>query len=383
MKMKKRTLNVMIASPGDVAMERQIVRDVIKNINYWAIFANIEFVSIDWENNTYPTIAEYPQDAINKQLNNKFEILIGIFWSRIGTSTPHYFSGSVEEIELAIKKSKEENNVNVMLYFKTEKIQSDMYDSEQINKLKTFKSSLGERGIYFWEFKSPLDFRNFISQHLALLVQHKYWNESKDKNVVDLNIQSQTEIYKSPIESFDNAIKYRKEIHEIMSYLVLFHEKETKEQGIENNKLNKLLELSTTKGVFSKIKTVIDESTVRIREQSLILNRELSDINECFIKMFNAYSSSILMSQEFSKAEKKKLLNSILSLIDLRDSYSKITNGLDTSIKIHKEELKNSKFPAYNRALKEYLKIKLEYKRIFNDSIHLMTELEKASIKII
>lgn len=383
MELKKRTLKIMIASPRDVIEERQAVRDVIKNINYWAVFANIEFASVDWENNTYPSLSDYPQNAINEQLKGKYDILIGILWSRIGTKTPMHESGSVEEIEIAIKESKRKNRVNVMLYFKTDEIPQEKVDTEQIRKLQSFKSSLAERGVYYWEFKSTTEFKSYISQHLALLVQHKYWINSKEKVNIDFISNKESDVYSTASDSLIDAINQRTKVHEIISLLAIFHGKESNQQNSENDRLTQLLAQPKSQETFNQIKKVMDESALRIREQATLLGKEVEDIKVHFIRMFNAYSNSILLNDELSKKEKRNLLASITSLIDLRESYENISKEVDKSIKLHKIELKDSRFPAYNRSLKEYLKVKINYSNIFKDSIYLMDELEKVFKNII
>jgi len=376
MKYKKRTLRILIASPGDVANERQAIRDVIKNINYWAIFANIEFETLDWENNSFPSIGEYPQEVINKQFRGKYDILIGVFWSKIGTRTPNYDSGSIEEIEIAIEKYRKQKDVEIMLYFKLEHIPEHEIELNQIESLNNFKSSLSNRGIYYWDFQNTGDFKNYLSQHLALLVQHRYWNNSKDK--IDIKSISDEEIYDSPSDSFRNALEHRKLIHEIISLLALFHKKEARLQGEENRMLNELLSFPKSKSVFDEVKDVMDESALRIREQSIILDKELKDIKTHFIKMFHAYSNSILMNAEMEQNERKDLIISINGLIVLRNTFLGIKKEVDKSIELLKIEIKDSRYPAYSRAIKEYLKIKINYSDIFRDSIYLMNELEKS-----
>jgi hypothetical protein len=380
---KKRPLRILIASPGDVNEERQAIRDVIKNINYWAIFANIEFSTIDWENYSYPSIGDYPQDALNNQFKGKYDILIGVFWSRIGTKTPNYESGSIEEIEIAIDRYKKQRNVNVMLYFKTEHVPEGQIDNEQIKKLNEFKSNLSKRGVFYWDFQNTGDFKNYISQHLALLVQHKYWINSKEKINIDFIANQESEIYNSPSESFKDAVDQRSSVHEIISLLAIFHSKESSQLNIVNEKLTELLTLPKSKSVFNDIKNVMDESTLRIREQASILDKELKDIKIYFIKMFNAYSNSILLSDDLNRKERKELVKSIFSLIELKSSYLNIIGEVDKSIKLHKLEIKDNRFPAYSRALKEYLRIKILYRNIFKDSIYLMDELGESTKKLI
>ena len=379
--MDKNTVKIMIASPGDVLPERQAVRDVIKNVNYWAVFANIRFETIDWENNTYPTNSDYPQNAINQQIGNSFDILIGIFWTRIGTPTPKYPSGTIEEIENALNKSNKKKSIDVMLYFKMDEVLQQKTDSVQIEKLNSFKNELSSRGVYYWDFKNCNDFKNYLSQHLALLVQHKFW--SKDKESVKLISDYKNEPIKSASENYKEALSFRSEVHEIISLLAIYHQKESTQLNAENDRITILMKLPTSQQAFNQIRKEFDESTVRISEQNKNLEEELNDFKSSFFKMFNSYSSAMLMTEDLDRKTRKELLVSILSLVELTSGYENIKSEIDKSIKIHKLELKDSRFPAYNRILRKYLKTKEKYRDIFTESIYMIKELEKAAKKMI
>ena len=67
-----KVFNVMIASPGDVASERTIIRDVIYEWN--AVHSesrNIVLMPIGWESHSSPEMGGSPQDIINKQVLDK------------------------------------------------------------------------------------------------------------------------------------------------------------------------------------------------------------------------------------------------------------------------------------------------------------------------
>lgn len=60
---------VMIASPGDVASERSIVREML---NEWNIInadsRKMILLPIDWETHSVPEMGDRPQSIINKQI---------------------------------------------------------------------------------------------------------------------------------------------------------------------------------------------------------------------------------------------------------------------------------------------------------------------------
>ncbi|MFM6281891.1 MAG: DUF4062 domain-containing protein, partial [Dolichospermum sp.] len=100
MPIEAKLYRVLIASPGDVADERAIVREEIARWNAMhSETMKIVLLPIGWETDATPDLRERGQAVINRQLVDNCDLLIGVFWTRIGTPTPEAESGTVEEIE--------------------------------------------------------------------------------------------------------------------------------------------------------------------------------------------------------------------------------------------------------------------------------------------
>lgn len=155
----------MIASPGDVQGERDTVRDVL---NEWNSVNGARrktmLLPVGWETDVAPEMGDQPQNIINKRILKDADLLVGIFWTRLGTPTSGYASGAVEEIEehLAAKKP-------AMLYFSTAPAKLDSVDPEQYRALKTFKDSCKSRGV-FEIYTDVGDFRQKFSKHLQIVM---------------------------------------------------------------------------------------------------------------------------------------------------------------------------------------------------------------------
>jgi len=90
----------MVASPSEVPQERVIVRDVIAEWN--AIHAKDRktvLMPLGWETHATPEMGDRPQAIINGQLLKDADLLVAMFWTRIGSPTGVAKSGTVEEIE--------------------------------------------------------------------------------------------------------------------------------------------------------------------------------------------------------------------------------------------------------------------------------------------
>ncbi|MGQ9373299.1 DUF4062 domain-containing protein [Acinetobacter tandoii] len=99
------TLSIFLASPSDVNNERIIVKKVIEELNSISLKPfNIQLELINWENSTHPGFGSYPQDVINNQIGDDYDIFIGILWARFGTPTNKAESGTLEEFERAYSR---------------------------------------------------------------------------------------------------------------------------------------------------------------------------------------------------------------------------------------------------------------------------------------
>src|SRR5687768_7296530 len=92
-------LRVMIASPSDLSEERLAATEAINewNAQHSAAERTI-LLPVKWETHAIPRAGARPQEVINQQLVQSADILLGLFWTKLGTSTGVAESGTVEEI---------------------------------------------------------------------------------------------------------------------------------------------------------------------------------------------------------------------------------------------------------------------------------------------
>jgi len=153
---------IMIASPGDVNGERNIIREILSEWN--AVHSEIRkivLLPVGWETHSTPEMGERAQAIINKQLKD-CDLLIGVFWTRIGTATGEYPSGTVEEIQKHIKAKKP-----AMLYFSSAPVNPEAIDLSQYSKLQEFKQSCESSGLCVG-YSDIGDFRSKFNRQLQL-----------------------------------------------------------------------------------------------------------------------------------------------------------------------------------------------------------------------
>lgn len=155
---------VFLASPSDVAEERNIVRDVIGDWNAANSFdRGVVVEPVGYESHTEAQLGSDPQDIINKQLLDRCDFLIAIFWTRLGTPTETEVAGTVEEI----KRFGELKGEDRVLVFFSERPCSPSVDPGKLAKLIDFKEQMLGKG-FCLTYKDSAEFARKLRQQLDL-----------------------------------------------------------------------------------------------------------------------------------------------------------------------------------------------------------------------
>jgi hypothetical protein len=153
-------LPVMIASPGDVAEERGIAREVIAAWNAsHSITTSLILSAVVWEQ-AAADLGGRAQQLINDRLLKKCDLLVGIFWGRLGTRTGEFESGTVEEIQTHLEAGKP-----AMIYFSDQQIPPSKVDAGQYEGVRRFKDWCQTNGI-IRTYNTPEEFRWHFSNDL-------------------------------------------------------------------------------------------------------------------------------------------------------------------------------------------------------------------------
>lgn len=155
--------NVLIASPSDVPGERLAIAQSLYEWN--SLHAQTQGVMLQpvmWETHSAPAMGDRPQGIINNQVVRGCDMLIGAFWTRLGSPTGVEESGTVEEIKWFLSNKKP-----VMLYFSKNQADLDVVDLDQLKKLREFKSSIRDRGIQE-DYYSVDELKSKLSRQLVM-----------------------------------------------------------------------------------------------------------------------------------------------------------------------------------------------------------------------
>lgn len=153
--------DLLISCPGDVVDEIDIINEVVANFNQQ--FSNTLGLSIQtrhWSKSSYPQSGDKPQNLLNEQFVKDCDAAVAIFWTRFGTPTDEYKSGSEEEIDLMLQAHKQ-----VFLYF-CEKPVKPGYDNEQYQRVQAYKTKYESKGLYR-VYDSNESFKELFNAHLT------------------------------------------------------------------------------------------------------------------------------------------------------------------------------------------------------------------------
>ena len=190
-------LRVFLASPGDVAEERALAHQVvIDGLPYDPLLRRLltaEVVAWDQPAANVPMLATMtPQAAIAKGLPkpSDCDIVVVIFWSRMGTPLPPeyrkadgtpYLSGTEWEYLEALDAAERSGTPEILVYRRTEKCLLDPGDPQFADRLRqwehvqaffaAFRNPDGSIKRSCNEYEKPEDFRRQLDGHLKSLIR--------------------------------------------------------------------------------------------------------------------------------------------------------------------------------------------------------------------
>ncbi|NTV67584.1 MAG: SUMF1/EgtB/PvdO family nonheme iron enzyme [Chlorobaculum sp.] len=173
-----RHVKILIASPSDVAAERDMAVEVINEWNIRNRDAHkLELEAVLWESHSAPESGDRVQGILNRQIVDECDFAIAIFWTRIGTHTGEAPGGAVEEAQRLMGDSKQ-----VMFYFSNVPFRKKDVDLEQVAALDQFKESL-QKNALVQEYDEQHEFKNKLVHQLDLNLK-RWYNLSADTGAI-------------------------------------------------------------------------------------------------------------------------------------------------------------------------------------------------------
>lgn len=154
---------VLIATPGDVKErgDREAVREAIMDWNAAGPMGDRVFLEpVMYETHVAKDLGKPPQQIINEQILDDVDLAVGLFWTRVGTTTENAEGGAVEEIKTVAQDRP------VILGFSQAPVERDQLDPQQFSQVKELEAEFKDEGLYF-SYREQNELKNILRQELT------------------------------------------------------------------------------------------------------------------------------------------------------------------------------------------------------------------------
>ncbi len=188
-------IKVFIASPGDLAEERELFPLILGQLNeIKAEGIAVQLKPLGWED-TLPGWGR-PQELINDDVR-QCDIFVMMLWKRWGTPSGEFDSGTEEEFTIAYETFKKAGSPYLLLYFRSVP-QAMMADpGEQLKKVLKFRAMIEEQRIgLFRTYDQTPQWRDLLMKHLSQWIDRRVYGSRYATETDDLTTETGLEVDK-------------------------------------------------------------------------------------------------------------------------------------------------------------------------------------------
>lgn len=162
-----RRLDVLIASPGDAKPARNAIEKAMRSWNnHRSDQSGFILRPRRWETGSVPLLGQGDaQSVINTQLVDESDIIIAVFYHRLGSPTARAVSGTAEEIDRSVEAGKP-----IHLYFAERKLPYTA-DLAQFEALRDFRRRMQAVGLVA-TFKSEAELGSAVTNAIEYDISH-------------------------------------------------------------------------------------------------------------------------------------------------------------------------------------------------------------------
>lgn len=352
---------IFVASPSDLNDERSLIADIVDELNISSFNkSDIKIELVKWETHVNPGVGEYSQEVINTDINGDYDIFIGLLWSKFGTPTRDYGSGTEEEFNNAYSKYKElPSSMKIMFYFKQTPIPMDKIDTDSINSIRNFKAGLGDKGILYWDYNSIDEFQKLLRIQITRKIQELHQGSTKETTI----IKKQDEIIEEELgllDYIDEGEENFKDIEEILLRMTDAIEWIGKRFNERTDEINKQSALNPEMGNKAK-RRLINAAADDMHSFNKRLQTEIPLFADTYKKGIDNFSNAIKISLDIQADKREDTDNTIESIDSFVNSIGEASHVC--------EDFRDSmeKFP---RMTKEFNSAKRLSSKILTDLIN-------------
>lgn len=137
--------DILLSCPSDISQYIENLENAVNHFNdFFGRTNNIIVRTKHWSKDAFSEFGKHPQDLLDKQIVDTSDMAVAVFWTRFGTQTENYGSGTEEEIERMLSMGKQ-----VFLYFLDKPVSPSKIDHTQYSKIQAFMDKHKNDGIFF------------------------------------------------------------------------------------------------------------------------------------------------------------------------------------------------------------------------------------------
>ena len=305
---------IFLASPSDLKEERNLLEEIVDELNL-SSFNNsgLKIELIKWETHVNPGIGSYIQEVVNSDIKEDYDIFIGILWGRFGTPTQNYGSGTEEEFNIAFKRyMAKQSSLKVMFYFKQAPIPMEQIDIDSISSIRSFKSSLGDKGVLYWDYNTTEEFQKLLRIQLTRKVQELHQISYKNTIIVNESEES----FEDELGLIDYMEEGEESFHDIEDILIRMTDAIEwigKRFTERTEEINKQTSLNPDLGNKTK-RRLVNAAAEDMNSFNTRLKTEIPLFSETYKRGIDSFSNAIKISSELQIDKEADISNTIESL---------------------------------------------------------------------
>lgn len=331
---------IFLASPSDVQDERDSIDDVIKELNLtFGKERDIHLELLKWETHSAPAIAiNHPQEIINTDLGQDYDLFIGLIWKKFGTPTNEADSGTEEEFLNAYNRFLENpNSLQILFYFNSKPVSMNDMNPEQLLKIQNFRKDIGnKKNVLYWEYQDTQQLNSFLRIHIPQRIKELRKNEQNKVAIVEPKEVLEVENLKEEFGLIDYQEMIEDNILESTESLTRISEA-TKWIGDQLNKKTDEINAMTANGNHpgrKKLKTYFIRTAKVMDNYANRIEPEIPIFQEYFEKGIDALTNVINISRNDLNVNQKEIE-------ETNESLSSLINGITLSIESLENFLKS------------------------------------------
>lgn len=369
------TYDLLVSCPGDVVEKgylRAIENSVATFNSTFGKFNNVNLQVVHWSKDSYPESGCRAQELLDAQIVDDSDAAVALLFTRFGTPTDKYGSGTEEEIERMLQSQKQ-----VFMYFVTEPVKMSEVDVAQYQRVQEFKTrySTLEKGIYR-EVESPAELQGQLLNHLSLhflnrIVKSNQPNDIQPKiGIVDGNNE---EVF--PVENLVSGANafLQKKNDELVKRVEKLNNSilQNKDSG---KKIDNQYTANATLTVASmKIPAYLQSSSVKFDEDDIALLKSFAkkntiELNDSFFSLGNLTQSKTPVVMGFG--------NSLNGTTEERARYNALLEACSDIQKLHE-------FQEFFNQLNQFHSLRLAVTntgRTFDEDLDITLEVPKGTV---